>query len=408
MTAQTAAGILSPEAQLLLASTTPDQAPAAFDLLHHPQFHWERLIALALREKATPALEELLRAAPPDSVPPEVRNEIVMVVRTMHVHMFRLEQLLIGALDILGSHDVDVVLLKGAGLAQTVYGSFAARPMYDLDLLVQHRDARCAWSALRESGWQHDAVEYPDDFYDSHYHLPPLRDELGSGLAIEIHTEPCDGAVRLTADEFRARARVVELHGRVTHVPSTTHQVLHLATHFAWTHGMGSAGWRTFRDLQYLMNAGIDWDDVITHAERVDASTSCYWTFRLARSLAGAAVPDGVLRALQPRRTKSMMRALERHYAAMLFAFSPAPCPSVRMTQLLWTLGMVRRGANPQRPWHRGLVWAETHGSPQHANAVRRMLSQTTRGREWSRYLGRVLMQRDTPALAAAGRPAER
>ena len=47
----------------------------------------------------------------------------------------------------------EVVLLKGAALALTVYGSFVERPMSDVDLLVARGDAPRARDALLAAGW---------------------------------------------------------------------------------------------------------------------------------------------------------------------------------------------------------------------------------------------------------------
>ena len=114
--------------------------------------------------------------------------------------MLHLEQLLAGALDTLARENIEVVLLKGAGLAATVYGSFTARPMYDVDMLLRPDDAPHAWNALRRAGWVHDEEECPPEFYASHYHLPPLDDAQGTGLAVELHSAPTDGAVLLSGD----------------------------------------------------------------------------------------------------------------------------------------------------------------------------------------------------------------
>ncbi|NLG63080.1 MAG: hypothetical protein GX539_12635, partial [Candidatus Cloacimonetes bacterium] len=56
--------LLSPEARLLLALIAPDPAGRAVNQIRHPEFQWQRLVALAVREKATPALQRLLELAP--------------------------------------------------------------------------------------------------------------------------------------------------------------------------------------------------------------------------------------------------------------------------------------------------------------------------------------------------------
>src|SRR5690606_31796202 len=119
-------------------------------------------------------------------------------------------------------------------------------------------------------------------------HLPPLDDPMGTGLALELHTAPTDGAVTLATDSLWRDARTVEVRGSRARVPSPAFQLLHLCAHFAWTHGIASASWRTFRDLHQLLKTGeIDWDDLLRSAHEARATTSCYWTFRLAGTLAG-------------------------------------------------------------------------------------------------------------------------
>src|SRR5256714_9038363 len=48
---------------------------------------------------------------------------------------------------------IDVIVLKGAHLAQSVYGDPALRPMGDADLLLRRADLDGASALLRESGW---------------------------------------------------------------------------------------------------------------------------------------------------------------------------------------------------------------------------------------------------------------
>ena len=60
-------------------------------------------------------------------------------------------------LRLLAAEQIAVILLKGAALAETIYGNIAVRPMGDLDLLVRREDVAAALAALRAAGWE--AVE---------------------------------------------------------------------------------------------------------------------------------------------------------------------------------------------------------------------------------------------------------
>ena len=62
--------------------------------------------------------------------------------------------------------------------------------MADVDLLVDASRADEAHELLQQSGWRWDAGEHPAHAYVEHHHLTPLTDTRGSGLQIEIHTEP--------------------------------------------------------------------------------------------------------------------------------------------------------------------------------------------------------------------------
>lgn len=387
--------LLSPEARILLLSISPDpDLDAVESALEEPSFDWTRLMWLAGKEKATATLWQMLRALPEDESRSEAIAQLGRMSRVSEFRMMRLEQLLAGALDTLAARGINVLLLKGAGLATTVYGSFAERPMYDVDLLVHPERAREAWNALRAAGWMHDQEECPSDFYDTHYHLPPLDDAAGTGLALELHTGLTDGAIELSGDIVWGPARPIDVKGRHAFVPAPEHQVLHLSTHFAWTHGMGSAAWRSFHDLGRLIErAAPDWDIVVREARAARAVTACYWTFRLAKTLAGVPVPDDVLKQLKPPRPEAVLKLIERHYAATIFAFSPAPCPSVRITQWLWSAGMAPRwsGHGSVRPWHRGEMWGTVQGTGQLLPLRDRLKGHLDRGTQWSRYASTLL-----------------
>lgn len=387
--------ILSPEARVLLLAVGATSDPVALrTALADGAFSWDRLLDLAVREKAAPALHELVGPLGDDLVTREARGKLGDLLRFTTFHMLRLEQLFLQALDILDEEGVDAVLLKGAGLATTVYASFNARPMYDIDLLVRPEHALRAWNALRANGWVHDETERPTAFYTTHYHLPPLDDPGGTGLALELHTSLADECIGLNPDMIRQNAREIQIHGRRALVPVVEHQVVHLATHFAWTHGLASAAWRTFRDLYKIAShTSIDWDRVVSVAKVAHATTSCYWTFRLAQSCAGVNVPDGVIESLKPPRIKAVLRVLERHYASMLFRDGRIQCPSVHITKMLWSAGMAPRwsGHGNARPWHRGEVWADARGAVLPDSALARMRGHVDRIAQWRRYVSALV-----------------
>src|SRR5665213_1868925 len=135
---------LSPEAQLLLLTAGGERNDEAIRaLLAHP-LDWAKLSWLAETERATPVLWRRLIAlgSLPDEAQPLHRMAMVAEFRMSH-----LESRLLSALDTLAAAGTEAVLLKGAALALTVYGSFVARPMSDFDLLIAREKATRARDA---------------------------------------------------------------------------------------------------------------------------------------------------------------------------------------------------------------------------------------------------------------------
>lgn len=386
--------LLSREARLLLLATDDVPSPERIlAFLRDPDLDWNRLVALAEREKATAILWSVLQPHR-DAIPPLRARQMEMLSSVSDFRMLHHEGQLATVVDLLNACGIQVVLLKGAALATSAYGSFRRRPMYDLDLLVERDEAERAWNTLRRNGWLHAEEECPAAFYTEHYHLPPLDDPKRTGLAVELHTEPWQGGVKLSAAEIWRNAEVVTVGRREYRVPSTTHQILHLATHFAWGHMLRSAAWRSIRDLRALISSGrVDWTEVISAARASGGTTCCFWTFDIARTLADVPIPDDVLEALRPRLPAFVIRILRRHYVGTLFEFSPSPCPSIQLDRLLWTAGHAAGGNDlgPLRPWTRNADWALHAKANAPLGLVARLTNHLNGIRGWRQYLHSVM-----------------
>ena len=130
---------LSPEAQLLLLTAGGEKNDQAIRALARAAARLgEARRGSSEQERATPVLWRRVSAIAslPEEAQPLHRMSMVSEFRMSH-----LESRLLSALDTLAEAEIEPVLLKGAALALTVYGSFVARPMSDVDLLVPRDDA---------------------------------------------------------------------------------------------------------------------------------------------------------------------------------------------------------------------------------------------------------------------------
>jgi len=394
--------MLSPEAQLLLACGEIDGDEAALRALLARPVAWDRVMLLAHREKAAPVLlrrlGELRDANGASLVPPEVLAQLRKLSMVIEFLMLQLRQRLDETVDVLTRAGIEPVLLKGAALCFTSYGSMAERPMADIDVLVEAGQARRAREILLQSGWEWNEAVRRDEDYQDHHHLPPLDDGRGSGVKLEVHTElfVAGNPFRLSGDVVRQGSQAVLAGGRRLRVPGPVHQLLHTCLHFAWSHNMRSAAWRAFRDVGVITRAGFDWEQFAAEARADRAATCCYWTLRLARELMRVPVPAATLEALRPPLPGVVLRRLERHFVTQLLPTEPG-CPSIALEKLLWGVGVMPRwsGHGSSRPWDEADSLLAKRRQEQPAGAgsgsTSKAMRQLRNLSQWSRYVRAVL-----------------
>ena len=360
-----------------------------------PSVDWERLLALAAVDNSVVVVARGLATLPPGVVPAPVTEQLERLSKVWRFRLTMLEQRLAETLALLRHAGIGAVLLKGSALAVTTYGSFASRPMADVDLLLEASRAEEAHELLQRSGWRWNDREHPAHAYEEHHHLTPLTDARGSGLEIEIHTEPLvDGhPFAYTSDDLRASAMTVTFAGVPVRVPEPHMHAVHAMTHLAWSHRFESGAWSTIRDIATLVERGaISWPTLVETARRTCAEASCYWTLRLARRLAGMSVPDETLEALRPPMGESVMRRLESHFVHLLLRDDRA-CPSVAMRRRLWWIAM-QPGADArvdEREWRRTPRAAPDGVARRVFDTVHSMTRHALRAPRWTRYVASLV-----------------
>lgn len=395
---------LSGENRLLMLTAGGAGNDEAIRELLQTELNWGRVCSLAVRERATSLLWKRLSAVGSEPVPAEVRAHLGRVAMVAEFKQSFLQQRFTEAVDLLAEAGIGVVLLKGGALVQTVYRSFSERPMSDVDLLLEPDQAVSAQRLLLDAGWK-EYVRYPDGDgpdnatrYAEHHHLPPLIDARGTDIGLELHTElfPHGHPFPLSAETIREAAVRVESGGRTLRVPNPLHQLLHLCLHFAWSHGLQSHSWRTFRDLEAIVSNGpVDWPAFVALARENRGTTSCYWTLRLARTLARVAVPPEVIELLRPPLSRGVLDRLERHFTCEILP-SQATCPSVRIRRAMWEWGMQPgwSGHGEVRPWDLEPGHAEAEHLSGAGGFNQKMLRQVRALRGWRHYLGMLLRSR--------------
>lgn len=262
---------------------------------------WERIVPAATRLGLAPVLYRnlshpgLSRRVPPAALA-ALRRGAHGSACLMAIQMEGLESVDAA----LRREGIVPVLLKGTGLAVTLYQQPALRPMQDIDLLVGEEQVHRAVAILEGMGLKGIRGGRSPEFYARHHHALPLIDGKGR-LVVEIHrglVPPSEG-MTLEMEPILARTLEVRRGQRSYRVLSREDQILHSALHLAHTDRfMGRL--RDLMDIHALTeSAGSpDWSLLIEASRSWAASRSLVTTLDLARLLLGTPVPVEVISEL--------------------------------------------------------------------------------------------------------------
>ncbi|HQJ51399.1 MAG TPA: nucleotidyltransferase family protein [Anaerolineae bacterium] len=226
---------------------------------------------LARRERVGPLLYDAVRKK--DLLPAEVEAALRQSYYLTAACNLRLFEALDQALRALAARGIEVIVLKGAALAQTVYPSVGLRPMGDLDVLVRPASVPAAREVLAELGYHATGVEVrpgSDLAFESEVCLvrpgPPA-------VPLELHWSLFDVPhyqQTLPLSWFWATAQTVPLGGGPALVLGPEALLLHLCGHLVLHHGSSEAALLWEHDVAAVLahdQPAIDWPLLLRQAE---------------------------------------------------------------------------------------------------------------------------------------------
>jgi hypothetical protein len=216
------------------------------------------------------------------------------------------------ALALLRAESLRALPLKGAALAERLYGSVAERPMADLDLLVLDDPAR-AIRLFTNAGFR--VVERAD-------HAIALR-EPASGGVVELHRSftSCPGLFPVDADGLWARRSIPAGTGEATLAPADL--LVSLSLHAAFQHGFGLSLVQYLDFRRLLERCPPRTDQILEAAASARASGVVLGALLVARRVVGAQPDPALLTALEAKADAAVaghVHALAARHPARLFA----------------------------------------------------------------------------------------
>jgi hypothetical protein len=264
---------------------------------------WDDVIQQSARHGVTPLLYHRFTT---NSTSAHIPTGVMQRLREIYLYSakenIRLYHELAKVLKTLQNDGIPVIALKGAHLAEVVYGNIALRPMGDVDLLVRKADLSRVEEKLLEMGYSPTSRFWIEAVCAVHHHLPPFTKPGAASIEIHWSIAPPTYPFEVDVDELWQRVRSATTDGVEVLVLSPEDVLLHLCLHTSYQHRF-MVGLRAFCDIAETIRRyrdEMDWEQVRLRARQWGVGKCVYLTLHLARELLGAAVPDAALNALEP------------------------------------------------------------------------------------------------------------
>jgi hypothetical protein len=226
------------------------------------------------------------------------RNYYRHIRLTNKLLLFRLEEVLA----LLETHEIPVMVLKGAALTSQVYRDPGLRPMIDLDIVVPRDFSRRIVDILSEGGWAcfEGRPPHPMPVLDK---IRTLRFENADGVELDLHFALFEEWLTWhSVLPFWTAAVPLEVGRQSTLTLSATDHLLHVLVH-------GSRSHRTMSPVRWIADAvWLLRDDVTIDWKRfVDMSKTLRYQYVVSLVLRylvenhAANVPSAALSALEER-----------------------------------------------------------------------------------------------------------
>jgi hypothetical protein len=247
----------------LQGSWEPKALEAAQEVGSSDEIAWDALLLAARRGGVASLLYRVIRGRDllPESVERQLRGDYFATAQ-QNIRLFHELEQIIGSL----AQSIPTILLKGAALAEPIYGNVALRPMHDIDLLVHERDVPAALQALASLGY----TVVPPRAYRCQVLLRPHKEGL---TPIELHWSlftPFFYHYQLSSDWLWETAKTVNMGSTPARILGPEAQLLHLCGHLTLHHSGGEALKELWMcDVALVIEQSgleLDWDELLARA----------------------------------------------------------------------------------------------------------------------------------------------
>jgi len=264
---------------------------------------WEMLLDEAKRRELTLLLYDRLQQSEalsklPQTVAERLRNVYLAASARNAVMLHHAGQIL----HTLRSAGIDVIVLKGLYLVESVYRSIGLRTFVDLDILVRKGDIPQALASMQAIGYKLSTYYHSKDSNTDIKHIPPMTKVNGPYLEVHWGILEENEPFIINLDDIWQRAVATRSADVDVLAMCTEDLILHLCLHLTYQHKL-RAGIKFLFDIAevIILRANqIDWQKLISTAKEWKAERVVWLTLHLLDQITGVKAPEDVMTHLQP------------------------------------------------------------------------------------------------------------
>jgi hypothetical protein len=263
---------------------------------------WDVLLRAAIKHGIAPLFYQRVKNL--DNIPKDI---LASFREAYYLNIFRnarYYQKLSEIISHLHENEIEVIVLKGAYLAKTVYESDALRFIGDMDLMVKSADLAKTQNILLQLGYKQKKHNLTiEEQCAIHHCLIDFKKQATFGIDVHwnLHFKS-DSKIKINSEMLWQAARPCTI-GNIQALSLSLEDLLfHICFHAAYANNFH--GMRFLYDVEktvaYVYDE-IDWNLLFERASQWKAEKAVYLALYIAKDCLAAKVPDKILQQFKPK-----------------------------------------------------------------------------------------------------------
>lgn len=315
---------------------------------------WRALCDLAERERLLGVIWRRSAAAVRSAAPRETSVDWQRRAVLLGLNVERQLELLATSVAALVAAGVHAVVLKGAPLAQRLYGDFTVRPTLDVDLHIPAPERAAATRVLSELGWRRTSGVAPEE---ENFH----RTIGGHVFRLEVHSTALDDPL-LHRVAFPVEQAGVSVGGHVLPAHTGRFVPAYLAAHLA-KHNEKPVLWALDFYVLWSSLTQAEREDALGAARDVGLGRHLEWAIGLARDIDACRGSLDAARPALQRVTSALATRGDAMRVLRLMSFASTPIAALSVVAgRLWPVAWRQSWRDaPEYFLRRAIRWSYRH-----------------------------------------------